>query len=477
MTSSRWVGTVALVALLAGCGDSGGGSSLGSTASVTPTPATTTLAQCSLRDRQDWAFATLNEWYLFPETLPSSLDPTPYASVDTYIDALTATARAQRRDRYFTYLTSIAQENAFYASGSSAGFGMRLSVDATAKRAFIAEAFEGTSALAAGLDRGSEILAIGNDAASLRTVSDVITAEGSAGVTNALGPSTTGLQRTLRFTVGGVARTATITKTDYALVPVSARYGAKIIDDGGRKVGYLNLRTFISTADDQLRTAFGQFRAAGVTNFVIDFRYNGGGLVSTAELMGDLLGGNRSASEVFSNTTWRASKSGNNSTKRFAPTSNSVSPVKLAFIGTGATASASELVINGFVPYLGRNEALVGANTYGKPVGQTAIDRAACDDRLRVIAFSLRNGANSDAYYDGLAGVVGTTCAAGDDLTKPLGDPQEASVRRALDFIAGTSCTPIATAVQTSLAVADGKPELLTSAAPTVAQREVPGLF
>ena len=66
------------------------------------------------------------------------------------------------------------------------------------------------------------------------------------------------------------------------------------ISDGGRRVGYLNLRTFISTADPQLRSAFAQFRAQGVTELIVDFRYNGGGLVSIADLMGDLLGGNRS---------------------------------------------------------------------------------------------------------------------------------------------------------------------------------------
>ena len=45
------------------------------------------------------------------------------------------------------------------------------------------------------------------------------------------------------------------------------------------------------------------------------------------------------------------------------------------------------------VPYLGSNMALVGANTYGKPVGQIAIDKTSCDDRFRVIAFATQNAA------------------------------------------------------------------------------------
>ena len=468
------VSLVSAVSLtLSACG--GGG---GTTAIVGGSPGggTTPTAGCSLVERQNWAFAQLNEWYLFPETLPAALSPAAYATVDDYVDALTATARSQRRDRFFTYVTSIREEDAFNASGSSAGIGIRLATDVATKKAFVSEAFEGAPGLAVGLDRGTEIVAIGDSAASLRTVADIITAEGTPGVAAALGPTTAGVTRTLRITNAGGTSAVTVTKSDYSLTPVSSRYGALIIDDGGKRVGYLNLRTFISSADPQLRTAFANFRAAGITEFIIDFRYNGGGLVSTADLMGDLLGGNRSSFDVFSQTTYRPEKSSRNSTKRFSPTSQSVSPVKIAFIGTGATASASELVINSFIPYLGANVALIGANTFGKPVGQVALDRAACDDRLRAIAFSLRNSANSDAYYDGLASTVRSSCAAPDDVTKPLGSADEASVRQALDFLAGKSCTPIATG-QASLSVRAAVPQLLRPGAPTVSQREVPGLF
>ncbi len=472
--------SIALVSVLfvSACGGDGSGTL--ATAPTTGGGTTTPTDQCSLRNRQLWAQGVLNEWYLFPETLPTNLDPAPYTTVDSYIDALTANARAQRRDRYFTYLTSIAAEDAFYNSGSSAGFGIRLTTQTNPGRAFIAEAFEGAPALAAGIDRGDEIISIGTSTANLRAVSDIIASEGTAGVTNALGPNTAGTARVLRMNGPSGDRTVTVSKADYSLGPVSSRYGAKVINDGGRQVAYLNLRTFISTADNQLRTAFAQFKAAGITDFVIDLRYNGGGLISTAELMGDLMGGNRFSSDVFDVITYRPEKSSNNTTKRFAVQTQSVSPVRIAFIGTTSTASASELVINGLVPFYGSRLALVGTNTYGKPVGQVAIDKSACDDRLRVIAFSVKNSANSDAYYDGLRTAVTTTCSAGDDLTKPLGDATEASTRAALDFLAGRSCTPITAGGQTSQALRaanDIPRELLTPATPDTAQREVPGLF
>jgi carboxyl-terminal processing protease len=476
-TLQKSISTAAIAALLASCGG-GGGSSGGGTIAASPPPSPPpTSTACSLRSRQDFALGALNTNYLFPETLPTNTDPTPFANVSDYLDFLTATARAQRRDRFFTFITSIAEENAFNTSGATAGFGIRLMNDATTRRTFIIEAFEGAPALAAGIDRGAEILAIGTTPTNLRTVTDIIAAEGAAGVSNALGPSTAGLTRILRITDAQGTRDLTVSKANFSLSPVSSRYGSRIIEDNGRRIGYLNLRTFISSADPQLRTAFDQFRAAGISQFIIDFRYNGGGLVSTAELLGDLLGGNRSRSEVFSTTIFRPERSANNETKRFNPQSQSASPVKIAFITTGASASASELIINSFAPYLRADLALIGGNTFGKPVGQIAVDRAACDDRLRVVAFSTRNSAGFDDYFNGLAASVGSTCQAADDVTRPLGDAQEASVRTALDFLAGRSCTPISAGGQSSQSVRAAQPTMLAPDNPTVAQREIPGLF
>ncbi|MEO6569823.1 MAG: peptidase S41, partial [Opitutaceae bacterium] len=79
---------------------------------------------------------------------------------------------------------------------------------------------------------------------------------------------------------------------------------------------------------------------------------------------------------------FRPEKASSNTTAFFAPQPESVNSTKIAFIGMSGTASASELVINGFVPYLHANAGLIGTNTYGKPVGQIALDRSACDDQM-----------------------------------------------------------------------------------------------
>lgn len=435
------------VALLSSCGGGGGGDSPpGDGTVVVPPPVAApppALALCSLRDRQDWALAQLQEWYIFPELLASNVNPDSFTTLQAYIDALVAPARAQNRDKFFTYVTSLAADNAFFTLGSTAGLGARLAIDAAARQVFISEAYEDAPALAAGMDRGTEILAIGTTAADLKAVDVIIAAEGADGIFAALGPNTAGTARLLRVRdTSGTVRDATVTKAQFTVTAVSSRYGVRIIDDGGKKVGYLNLRTFIDTADPQLRSAFAQFKAQGVSEVIVDLRYNAGGQIAIAALMADLLLGQRSPAEVMQYRAHRPSKANLDITRFFAPKSQSIASIKVAFIATASAGSSSEIIMNAVIPYLGANTALIGANTYGKPVGQAYLERPACDDRLRAIAFVTQNSQKQSDFYDGMASKFAKTCAAADDLTRPFGDPHETMVKSALDFLAGRFCGP-----------------------------------
>jgi C-terminal processing protease CtpA/Prc len=478
----RFSASVAILALLSACGGGGGGGGGGGDVIVNPpaTPPPPPTAGCTLSARQAFAFSAINQNYLFPEDIAQNVNPASFSSVQAYIDALVAPARAKNRDRGFTFVTSITEENALAQTGASAGFGVRLSTDANARRVFIAEAFEGAPALAAGIDRGTEIIAIGTSAADLRTVDAIIAAEGVGGVTQALGPSTAGTTRVLRVRgLDGTTRDVTVSKTVFSLDPVSDRYGARILDDGGRKVAYVNLRTFsVQSAEQDLRAAFSQFKAQGITEVIVDLRYNGGGFVYLAELLNNLLL-NKSSGTVMGYTTFRPSRASSNRTTFFAPQPESISAMKIAFIGTRSSASASELVMNTAVPYLGANTALIGDNTFGKPVGQEAFDNASCDDRMRVLSFRTENANRQGDYFNGLASNFQRTCRAADDITRQLGDPQEASIKAALDFLAGRPCAaPITGGDATTQGFREREQsELVTPETPSTVQREIPGFF
>ncbi len=472
--------SITLALALAACGGGGDSSPAPSTGGGggTPTPTPPATSQCSVLDRQDWSLGVIDEWYLFPDLLDRGVAPANFSTVQDYIDALVAPARARGVDRGFTFITSKSEEEALIASGSSAGFGVRLGYDTANNRVFVLEAYEDAPGLQSGLDRGTELLAIGTSSSELQLVSSLMASGGPQAVINALGPSDAGVTRVIRFqTATGVVNETSITKADFSLDPISDRYGVQIFDDAGKKVGYLNLRTFIvSTAADDLRAAFGQFRSEGVTELIIDLRYNGGGLVSVAELFGDLLGADN-VGQVFSRTVLRDSKSDNNDTEFFQAEPNAIAPTKIAFIGRGGTASASELVINSMIPYLGDNLALIGTDTFGKPVGQFGFDRDVCDDRLRVTTFKTDNADGQGDYFNGLADFISNTCQANDDIFTPFGDPTEASTARALDFLAGRTCTPIAGGSSRTTQSVRPQQLLLQPDRPNAAQFEIPGLF
>jgi hypothetical protein len=144
--------------------------------------------------------------------------------------------------------------------------------------------------------------------------------------------------------------------------------------------------------------------------------------------------------------------------------------------------------MNSMLPYLGSNLAMVGSNSEGKPVGQIAIDRAACDDRLRIVAFATQNRDRQGDYFNGMAPILnsrgGRTCTAADDDSRQMGDPAETSTATAIGALTGGPCTPIDSTARTS-ATRDGAfgtgqvadAIMLRARRPNAAQRDMPGLF
>ncbi len=496
MGMGRTALTATLAFSLAACGGGNGSSPpSGPISGPTPTPTPTTSA-CSLSARQDFARDVLDEWYLFPDLIDTSVRKSDHSTVQSYLDALVAPARAQDKDRGFTFVTSIEEEEELIRTGSSAGFGIRLGYDTAGNRVFVLEAFENATAFPQGFDRGVELLQIGDSPSTLESISAIMASEGPQGVIDRLGEAQPGLRRTfvIRET-DGTQKQVTITKTEFSLDPISDRYGAQIIDNSGTKVGYLNLRTFIvGTADRELVEIFQDFSDEGVTQVILDFRYNGGGLVRIADLIGDLMRGDNRG-QVFSRTVLRPSKSDRNNTRFFENTTRflnpqtgdlgssqsipSINPMKIAVISGGGTASASELVANAFLPYVD-DMALVGDNSFGKPVGQFGFDLEQCDDRIRAVTFKTENANGQGEYFDGLASVFPLTCRAADDIGAQLGDPREERTAQALAFLrnGASSCTPITSSKANGIAQRrlDTR-QILQPQRPSAVQREVPGLF
>ncbi|MEY4038100.1 MAG: hypothetical protein RIR67_410, partial [Bacteroidota bacterium] len=155
-------------------------------------------------------------------------------------------------------------------------------------------------------------------------------------------------------------KTVALTKTVLSENPILVN---KVITVGTKKIGYMMYNGFYSPFDTQLNDAFGYLKAQGITDFVLDLRYNGGGSVQTATYLASMITG-QFTGRVFAKQQWNTKinayfeANNPNGVRNFftdkigATPINSLNMTKIYILATGSTASASELVINGLKPYI-----------------------------------------------------------------------------------------------------------------------------
>ncbi len=408
---------------LTACGGGGGGDG----GQVSPPPPVSD--PCSIAAQKQFVFEQMGDWYLWNNLLPVTVDLEGFATAEELLAFLTTFSPdlgSGPVDR-FSFLTTATSDQQFFGEGKFEGFGFS-SRFLTADDWRLTRVFADSPAGIGGLARGQRIMALDG-----RTIAEIQAAEG---VGNALDKDT--VEFTLRPVGGAVDGTqdfsVSLTK---AIVTIDPLPQSRILDGAnGRKIGYLEFATFISTAEPGFETIFAEFNAAGVTEVIIDMRYNGGGLVSTAELLADYLGGRIATNLVFSGTEFNADRAAaNNSQTFFRLLGNSLNLTDLVVIATRGTASASELVTNGLDPHT--RVTIVGDNTFGKPVGQVGIDLVGCDVRLRPTAFRSVNANGFGDYFDGLP----VDCPAADDLDIPVGADDDPNLVSALSYLETGRCS------------------------------------
>ena len=179
------------------------------------------------------------------------------------------------------------------------------------------------------------------------------------------------------FTPNG--KSVALTKTVLDENPILVN---KVIVSGSRKIGYLMYNAFYSNYDSQLNDAFGTLKSQGITDLVLDLRYNGGGSIQSSTRLASMITG-AFKGQVFAKEQWNAKIESyfaandpeslkNLFTDKIGTTPiNSVNMTKVYIITSASTASASELVINGLKPYI--TVIQIGDVTVGKNVGSVTL--------------------------------------------------------------------------------------------------------
>ena len=353
----------------------------------------------------------MSDIYLWYQQLPD-VDPARYDTPEAYLEAV----RYRPLDSFFSYVADRASTEALFSSSQYAGFGFS-SAFGPADELRVSQVFPGSPADEAGLARGDQIVQInGRSVAELLQHRAVWQRLRRAGGRRA--------RASCVVTRAGAERRVSMVKRAVIIPTVS---NTAVFDVGGRRVGYVFFRNFVEPSFEALAEAFSTLSAARANEVVLDLRYNGGGLVDVAQYLGSLLGGSRTAGQVFAEYFHNDRNAFRNEVLRFETQPGALTLERLVVITTQASASASELVINALRPFI--PVVIVGDRTYGKPVGQYAIPF--CDKILAPVSFQLRNANGEGDFFDGLA----ADCPAPDDLDHPLGDPMEGSLREAFTVI------------------------------------------
>ena len=224
----------------------------------------------------------------------------------------------------------------------------------------------------------------------------------------------------------------------------------------GEKVGYLMYNQFVADISNDLNETFAYFKTEGITELILDLRYNGGGSVQNCVELASMITGQFN-SEIFAKEIWNQ-KLLTYLEERFGSESlinrfvdklgneeliNSLKFNKVYIITSSESASASELLINGLAPYI--EVIQVGEKTFGKNVGSITVydyidnEKTKNPEHTYAMQPIVLKIANSDGYADYTDGLEPTT-EVEEDIRNlgVLGDPTEPLLATALNLISGT---------------------------------------
>ena len=469
--------------LLAGCGGGGGDGSSAAAVGIEPSaqfegvlvnaaPGAGTLMSdwsettCTDNRQKNWVRSWLNENYLFYRDAPlTRIDPNTYTDTvgNLFLDY---TVRGVPSKDRFSFVLTQAEADAVFQSGTATNVGFTLRRD-TSNGGIIRIAYVDPNgpAATAGFARGMVLATVDGVATSFSlpaALSDKLF-NSAAGTSSEVG---------VQDTPGGPVRTLTVAVATFGTTPL-------IVDRvlPNTTTAYLAYNSFATPMGEvQLADAFKRFAAAGVTDLVVDLRYNGGGFIDIAAQLGYMVAGQvQSSGKVFETFVFNDKRSAEKLNIGFASTvtglfGNSAragEPLstlnlrRVSVLTTGSTCSASESFI-GALRGIDIDVVLVGGTTCGKPYGFTQANNCA------LAFFGLEfEGRNNKGEATPVTGIP-ATCAATDDLDHALGDPAEGMLAAAVSYrLTGVCPTP-------TMVAASGRLSLLAGGAQTSAAMNAP---
>ncbi|MDL2247536.1 PDZ domain-containing protein [Bacteroides sp. OttesenSCG-928-J23] len=420
---SRCIGALMCITLVAACGDDD---------PETPTVPRTTQKVNS------FVMAYAKDAYLWNHKVPTDIDISREADPFTLMDRVVYS----EYDRW-SYLTDDADALFKDYEGISTTYGYRLTVykfsNAESYFAVVRFVYPGSPAEQAGLERGDILLTMNGTDINAENYMNLYY---SPNVTLKTGTVTeTGI-------VPG-SKTVAMQAVEMYLDPVNTY---RTIDCEGKRVGYLCYTDYVEASHPKLLAIFQDFKNRGVSDVVLDLRYNPGGAAKSARFLASILAPANAvaAGDVLLKEEWNDKYTeyykarGEDLTEYFNKTIGVNMNLDRLFVLTGSgTASASEATMVGLMPYM--DVVQVGETTHGKYCGALLIrpwtdNEGTLDPEIDNWAMSLvvYKFANKNGFTDFKDGLAPAHPIA-DDWTSayPLGDERDPMLAKVLEIVGG----------------------------------------
>lgn len=422
----------------------------------------------SALDEKNFLRSWSNETYLWYSEIPDS-NPANASSIANYFTLLKTsakTASGNNKDNFhFTYESSEWYD--LSVTGISAGYGVEFSFIANSPPRSLVVAYTepGSPADQPKLKRGAKIIKV--DDVDFVNAGDKTSVDK---INAGLFPQALNEVHTIEVLNVGSTTTDKIILTSASVVKTPVQ-NVKTIDTANGKVGYFLFNDHLKTAERGLYDAINTLSTQGISDLVLDVRYNGGGYLYIASELAFMIAGNNIKPGAFFEKTMFNDKHTtlglfgetitptpfySGATPDIGGALPSLNLKRVFVITSGDTCSASEAIING-LRGVDVEVIQIGTKTCGKPYGFYP------EDNCGTTYFSIQfKGVNNKGFGEYSDGFVPTTpdkdngldlvkgCTLGDDLTHALGDVAEKNLATALQYRQNNSCI-LASSVQSGV--------------------------
>ncbi len=363
-----------------------------------------------------WAYNKMKSLYLWNTELPSSPDYTK--DPETFFKSILYNYGNVNGDRFSWIEEDTSKKTKALYADTNLGFECiptnyfpTSTSSNTSIGFFVVYVYEGSDAYKKGLRRGQVIYKVGNTNITYSNYSTLLKDVSSATLSVY---NNNGVQVTL----------SSIQTAEQKKSPV---FISKVITaTTGAKIGYLMYTGFERNSDDkddnyeydiELIESIRTLNSQGITDFVLDLRYNPGGYLTSAMNLASALVPNRKASNVFAKETYNThfqdsivKKYGANSLNEYfldkVYGTNTAIPnlnlTRLYVIAGEYTASASELVMHALKPYM--TVVHIGETTVGKDKASMTVksDNERIKWQLQPLISRLTDANGTGNYINGL---------------------------------------------------------------------------